>query len=283
MREGHGQPPSSVDDRDADFGSLRERLRVFESFDEVISENLRRARGFLQEAADMRERVIRELADARRELEAELAEARAELQEEIAEARAQIEEERNQLVSIAQSILNRSGGGAGATPEPANAAAEPEQTAGVATILESESPGEPEPVSPYPFEQAPALEAEQEAALIPAPVDSDTPLSTEPHAAEPELAPVPPPVDAEEPVRTTIIVHGIHRPAVATGLQRYLLAQPGVTAVEPREFAEGILRLQVHATARIDDALFAGWSDGAGMTVIQRVPRTVEVILPSAT
>jgi hypothetical protein len=84
-------------------------------------------------------------------------------------------------------------------------------------------------------------------------------------------------------VRTTIIVHGIHKPAIATGLQRYLLAQPGVTSVEPREFAEGILRLQVHGTASVDDALFAGWGDGTGLTVIQRVPHTVEVILPSAT
>lgn len=273
MREDNGQPPSPVDDRDADIGSLRERLSVFESFDEVISENMRRARGFLQEAADARERVMRELAGARRELEEELAEARAELQEEIAEARAEIEEERQQLVSIAQSILNRSGGATGSSTQQAAPASE----------SAPHPPAEPEPVSPYPFEQEPAFEAEQEAALIPAPVDSDTPLSSEAHEPAPEMAPVPPPIDAEEPVRTTIIVHGIHRPAIATGLQRYLLAQPGVTAVEPREFAEGILRLQVHATARIDDALFAGWGDGAGMTVIHRVPRTVEIILPSAT
>jgi len=308
MRDGNGQPPSGNEDREHD--SLRERLRIYESFDEVIAESMRRARGFLDEAAEMREKVIRELAEARQELEEEIAEARAKLREEIAEAREEIEAERHELVSIARTILHRSGssGKSGA---------------------QAEGPiAEPEPVTPYPLDQRPAHEAEQEAALIPAPVTSQTPPaavestaleSTEPPdapqtpeepnpapgevpdvsvAEAPEPAPVGdpepvPPVIVEpapeaataepEPVRTTIIVHGISRPAVATGLQRYLLAQPGVTAVEPREFAEGILRLQIHASTPIDDHLFAGWSDGAGMTVIQRVPRTVEVILPSAT
>jgi hypothetical protein len=318
MREGQDrprpqpQPTSANEDREKD--SLLERLRVYESFDEVISESMHRARGFLQEAAEMREKVMRELADARHELEEEIAEARAKLREEIAEAREEIEEERQELVSIARTILHRSG------------------SAGKNTAQEAALIAEPEPVTPYPLDQQPAHEAEQEAALIPAPITSQTPppaagetasppsreTTQEPDAPQtpeepnpapgempdvtvaeaPEPAPLRdpepvPPVNPEptpaaaipepETVRTTIIVHGISKPAVATGLQRYLLAQPGVTAVEPREFAEGILRVQVHASTPINDALFAGWSDGTGMTVIQRVPRTVEIILPSAT
>jgi hypothetical protein len=90
------------------------------------------------------------------------------------------------------------------------------------------------------------------------------------------------PAQSSEPTRTTIIVHGIHKPAIATGLQRFLLGQPGVAGVEPREFAEGILRLQVRSTVPISEGLFSGWTEGEGMTVIQRVPQTVEVILPTA-
>ncbi len=314
MGEGQGRPQPSSGSEDREKDSLLERLRVYESFDEVISESMHRARGFLQEAAEMRDKVMHELADARRELEEEIAEARAKLREEIAEAREEIEEERQELVSIARTILHRSG------------------NAGKGTAQEVALIAEPEPVTPYPLDQQPAHEAEQEAALIPAPITSETPSSAAGETASPSTAeatqepdapqtpeepnpepgetpdvtvakaPEPAPVRDPEPVppvapqpataaastepdivRTTIIVHGISKPAVATGLQRYLLAQPGVTAVEPREFAEGILRLQVHASTPIDDALFTGWSDGAGMTVIQRVPRTVEVILPSAT
>lgn len=80
----------------------------------------------------------------------------------------------------------------------------------------------------------------------------------------------------------TIIVHGVSRPSVATGLRAHLMAQPGVTAVDPREFAEGILRLQVVASVPIAEPLFTGWKDGEGLTVIQQSPSVVEVVLPGA-
>lgn len=237
MSERNGQPTEADE---PGVGALRERLRIYESFDSVIAESMRHARVFLEEAANMHEQVMRELAEARSEIETEIAEARAE-----------IAQERSQLVSIARSILIQSG-------------------------------NEAEPGTGSPLFASPASDGTGAVATIPAPVTSDS-SSLEPEPATSGVDAAVPAPEADRSNRTTIIVHGIHRPAVATGLQRYLLAQPGVTAVEPREFAEGILRLQVHATAQIDEALFAGWEDGAGMTVIHRVPRTVEIILPSAT
>ena len=92
-----------------------------------------------------------------------------------------------------------------------------------------------------------------------------------------------PPIAPGEPARyNTIIVHGVLRPAVATGLRAHLMAQPGVTAVDPREFAEGILRLQVVSTVPIGEPLFSGWKDGEGLTVVQQAPNVVEVVLPTA-
>ena len=86
----------------------------------------------------------------------------------------------------------------------------------------------------------------------------------------------------EPAANNTIIVHGISRPAVATSLRAHLMAQQGVTAVDPREFAEGMLRLQVTASVPMTEGLFAGWKDGAGLTVVQQAPGTVEVVLPGA-
>lgn len=95
--------------------------------------------------------------------------------------------------------------------------------------------------------------------------------------------PVAPPAATSAAARTsTIIVQGVTRPAVATGLRAHLMAQPGVTAVDPREFAEGILRLQVVATVPIAEHLFVGWHDGAGLTLVQQNPTTIEVVLPGA-
>jgi hypothetical protein len=128
-----------------------------------------------------------------------------------------------------------------------------------------------------------------EAAILesaePAILESAEPAVPAEDAAQAQPAAVAPPAEPaapSEPTRTTVIVHGIHKPAIATGLQRFLLASDGVVQVEPREFAEGILRLMVRSSVPISEELFAGWSDGEGMTLIQRVPQTVEVILPSA-
>lgn len=100
------------------------------------------------------------------------------------------------------------------------------------------------------------------------------------HATATASLPLTMPVEAAR--NNTIIVHGVSRPAVATGLRAHLMAQPGVTAVDPREFAEGILRLQVVSTVPIGEPLFTGWKDGEGLTVVQQAPNVVEVVLPGA-
>ncbi len=90
------------------------------------------------------------------------------------------------------------------------------------------------------------------------------------------------PAATEPATNNTIIVNGVSRPAIATALRAHLMAQPGVTAVDPREFAEGVLRLQVVASVPIEEATFAGWKDGEGLTVVQVSPNVLEIVLPGA-
>jgi ElaB/YqjD/DUF883 family membrane-anchored ribosome-binding protein len=113
------------------------------------------------------------------------------------------------------------------------------------------------------------------------PIEPAPPVPAEPPAPAP-VVPSPATGDPERGQNSTIIVHGVTRPAVATGLRAHLMAQPGVTAVDPREFAEGILRLQVVSTVPIAEPLFNGWNDGAGLAVIQQSPGVIEVVLPGA-
>jgi hypothetical protein len=80
----------------------------------------------------------------------------------------------------------------------------------------------------------------------------------------------------------SIIVQGVTRPAVATGLRAHLMAQPGITAVDPREFAEGVLRLQVVSSVPIADGHFLGWKDGDGLTLLAQPGHVIEIVLPGA-
>jgi hypothetical protein len=117
-----------------------------------------------------------------------------------------------------------------------------------------------------------------------APTDQSTPAAPAPVAAPAQVAAQDVPIKtvASPGQNSTIIVHGVTRPAMATGLRAHLMAQSGVTSVDPREFAEGILRLQVIANVPIAETLFTGWKDGEGLTVVQGAPNVIEVILPGA-
>lgn len=81
-------------------------------------------------------------------------------------------------------------------------------------------------------------------------------------------------------VATVVLVHGVPRATTALSLKRFLESLPHVASVEPREYAEGVLRL--HVTAQrpvlIDD--LRGWSDGAGFEPVHLREDLVEVRLP---
>jgi hypothetical protein len=79
---------------------------------------------------------------------------------------------------------------------------------------------------------------------------------------------------------TAVLVHGVPRATTALSLKRYLEGLPHVLTVEPREYAEGILRLHVtgQRTLKLDD--LRGWSDGAEIQPVYIRDDLIEVRLP---
>jgi hypothetical protein len=77
--------------------------------------------------------------------------------------------------------------------------------------------------------------------------------------------------DAGSPAATTLLVHGVPRATTALSLKRYLEGLAQVHSVEPREYAEGVLRLQVSSDRPVGLEDLQGWPDAEGM-----VPVTVD-------
>jgi len=86
--------------------------------------------------------------------------------------------------------------------------------------------------------------------------------------------------DPLETSTTTVLVHGVPRATTALSLKRYLEGLAQVNSVEPREYAEGVLRLQVSAAAPIGLDEIRGWPEAQGMEAMTVQPDFVEVRLP---
>ncbi len=76
-----------------------------------------------------------------------------------------------------------------------------------------------------------------------------------------------------------VIVHHVNRATIALSLQRYLGNLDSVAGVEAREFAEGVLRMQVTAHQALTGADIAGWTEGGSFSVLQMQPNLVELTL----
>jgi hypothetical protein len=105
-------------------------------------------------------------------------------------------------------------------------------------------------------------------------------------------APTVDPVAAEIPVAAAVqpkvvdhtktidaLFHGIPDPGTAMQLQRHLNDVDSVSNVEAREFAEGILRLQVTSTRPLLASDFAKWSGSRAIRVLREQPHVIEATL----
>ncbi len=79
-----------------------------------------------------------------------------------------------------------------------------------------------------------------------------------------------------------VLVHGVPRAAAALSLQRHLAGLAHVDGVEAREYAEGILRLQVTARRPLDLQDLRSWDGGANLEPVHVQRDVVEVKLPGA-
>ena len=94
-----------------------------------------------------------------------------------------------------------------------------------------------------------------------------------------EVAPAPPTKTLDTSKTIDALFHGIPDPGTALLLQRHLNAVDSVTNVEAREFAEGILRLQVTSSRPLLASDFAAWSGNRAIRILREQPNVIEATL----
>ena len=91
-----------------------------------------------------------------------------------------------------------------------------------------------------------------------------------------------PEVPQSGPRPVMVLVHGVPRAAAALSLQRHLAGLEHVETVEAREYAEGVLRLQVMASRPLVLDDLRSWNGGTDLQSVHVQPDVVEVKLPGA-
>lgn len=222
----------------------RERLIFYESYDRIIGENIRRTGELMLDSIAVREeaKALAERSDnSRAELEAQAAAIRREHQALVQS----LLDELGALKSRLDLMQDRLSAALADTSQPG-------------TVVAAAAAPTPVPVS----SGIPAMDATTEAM----------------EAGGAPLAPTSDPLP-RAPFQIDVIAQGVSRATTALSLQRFLGELDAVIGVETREFAEGILRLQVTANRSLSRKDLAGWSDGRGFRVNQEQPGILEIEL----
>lgn len=250
----------------AELERLRERLAYYESFDQLIQKSVGDAGDILREAIEMRELAAQESVDAAHRVSA--------LQKSQLESFRSRYSELLDDVSALQGVAERLA----------------RRLTDAIDVLEAELqpqvdfPALPNSLSPElasridsPADALSSIETEEIAAL-PEPVVVDT-------TTTPPLPPKPKPNDVvETSVRSgddafILLVHGVPNAATALNLKAHLEGLPFVSGIEPREFAAGMLRLQLQVDRELVQSDFRDWDGGTAVTVIHHRPGLLEVRL----
>jgi hypothetical protein len=298
-------PDQSISD---ELERMRERVAFYESFDQLIHENIARSGDLLRQAMDLRETAGRELEEAKAEAErfdnSRYRETLSDLLDEVTTLQGHVERLGRRVADAIDEFesglppgeqtsppLRLPGGGdihadfldsppefvEFATPEERSAVAASEPRSDFEAPA-SEPPSEtPVAAEPPPEAESTWLQPEPALASAGAPSASaagDQPTGVEPPAVEPE-----PKVQEQS---MTMLVHGVPRAATALSLQRYLAQLGQVEAVEPREFAGGVLRLHVAVREPVSVDDLRGWKEGAGFEPVHARHDLIEVRLPGA-
>lgn len=266
--------------QDTELARLRERLAFYESFHQLIQDNVARSSDLLQEAAATRESAQQEIAAAQAAAAQAVAAAReahratlaalltdlTRIQDDVADFGRRLGDALAAVEADLAGTVPDSGGGA------AHAGAPGEATATSAPEA-AESPEPAAPAAPATTPTAPSSSQETEAPPPVSPEQETTVEAVEPAAAEAGQSPRP----------ITVLVHGVPRAATALSLQRHLAALDHVEGVEAREFAGGILRLHVLARRPLAIGDLGGWEAGEGLTPVNVFDDVLEVRLPGST
>lgn len=297
MEENASRPqPASADD---EIIQLRERLAFYESFDQVIHDNVANASDLLRKAAASREAAQRALNEAsaqslvmQKQDRSRFRDLFAAMLDEVTTLQGQLERlarrvadtlddlesdidphlpepvHLHPLSSVAeaqpltstepsqetQASAGETGEGIAAPPE--TAAEEPTAPGVTSEDLDASEPFDDDEVHVEPFQPDAATISDQPATPV-----APAAASTEPPIDEPSH-------QAEGTGGATILVHGVPRATTALSLKRFLEGLPEVDHVEPREYAEGVLRLLVVGRRPVSLKDLLSWPDGAALEPI---------------
>jgi hypothetical protein len=242
---------------ESDLDRARERLSFYEQFDEIIRQNIASSSALLREASA---RFDSDFTEERRKYRALLSD---------------ILDDLTALQTQSERLARRVGD---ALDELENILPAPGESAGAGTTsLNAEAPAEAAAVvsgAPTARRKPERARAAESAAVTDA---EAPPVPLAPVAAPPVVA-MPP---TGEPASTTVLVHGVPRASAALALKSYIEKLDFVTAVEPREFAAGLLRLQVDGSRPLSAGDLSGWSmsdrielknDGNGLLELNLAP-----------
>lgn len=237
---------------ESDLDRARERLSFYEQFDEIIKQNISSSSALLREASA---RFDSDFADERRKYRALL----SEILDDVTALQAQSERlarRVNDALEELETELPPAEERAVVSVAPAIAAEAPPEAAAVvnASTGTRKKPERAKPVAVKAAEPKPASAAEPKATEVTqlVPVQRVTDLV-------PDVAPavVIPPTGSTS---TTLLVHGVPRASAALGLKSYIEKLDFVSTVEPREFAAGLLRLQVDGARPLTLGDLSGWT-----------------------
>lgn len=244
----------------------QERLAFYESFDRIVGENVRRSGELMLERISLREQAA-EAARVREERETALAGMEGSIRTLLRDLMDEVETLRSGLDDIQDRLQAIVAGGQGAR-------AAGERPAAVRATESSSADSPMDGNFPLPDQSAHTAEMEAGGA-VPALADGDPrPPTREQPEREREIW------DAPQVVE--LIAHGVPRAADALALQRYLGGLDHVVGVEAREFAEGVLRLQITARSPISSDDIDGWPDHPDARVLQQQPKVIEIDCASA-
>lgn len=245
----------------------RERLAFYESFDRVVGENVRRAGELMLERSALRAQAAELAAEAERDRAAREAESganRESYRRLLGDLNRDIDAVRRGLDGLIDRLRDA---GASLAPDAVEGASAP-PVPPVSTDAQPAS-ASPAGADPRPSAGTAAYSGEGDAGqTLAQPVES----GTKPPGDE---APVPAEWDAPQVIE--LIAHGVPRAADALALQRHLGALDRVLGVEAREFAEGMLRLQVMARSPIPAADIETWDEHPELQVLQHGARVIEI------
>lgn len=258
-------PDSRDSTADGEVERLRERLAYYESFDQLIQKSVSDANDILREAIAMREQAVREPA----ELASQVKLSRQLQLQSFRSLFAEMLDDITLLQGQAERLARRLSDAIDAL----EAELQPE----------AEFPALPESLL---YEMESAIDDAIEHGVI----DETTELpeiAIEQSEGHEELPQSPSPADGENTAsqiesgggRFVLLAHGVPKAATALSLKSYLEGLDIVTGIEPREFAAGVLRLQLEVERELQAGDLDGWTLGGTITVVHEQPGLLEVKL----